>query len=173
MSGGDWTLKAHAPQRRALDLSNDAFAAMMGLTAGDIRETPLWVNTGNEQLVAPLASADAVRLCRPDTARMGALTNAFGVPKIYMWADLGGGEVLARFFGLKHGAIAEDHGTGSAAANLGGWYVTHKATLPLKCVIRQGEPISRPSRLLLEVDANGGIYVGGRVIELGMGSVVL
>ena len=77
------------------------------------------------------------------------------------------------FFLLKHDALSEDHGTGSAAANLGGWYVARKAPLPVKRVIHQGEPIARPSRLLLNVDAGGGIYVGGHVIELGTGSVVL
>ena len=90
-----------------------------------------------------------------------------------MWADLGGDELLVRFFLLKHGALSEDHGTGSAAANLGGWFVAHKAVLPVKRVIHQGEVISRPSRLLLNVDAGSGIYVGGQVIELGAGTLTL
>jgi PhzF family phenazine biosynthesis protein len=172
-NGDDWTLTANAPKTRALDLPNDAFVSLMGLDATSLRETPQWVNTGNEQLLAPLASADAVRRCRPDPARMAALTNVDGAPKIYVWAELGNGEVLARFFLLKHGALLEDYGTGSAAANLGGWFVARQAPLPVKCVIRQGEPIGRPARVALDVDASGGIYVGGRVIELGAGSVVI
>ena len=143
----------------------------MGLEASDLRETPLWVSTGNEQLLAPLASADAVRRCRPDSARMAAITNVDGTPKIYVWAELGNSEVLARFFLLKHGALIEDYGTGSAAANLGGWFVARQASLPVKRMIHQGEPIGRPARVALEVDASGGIYVGGQVIELGAGSV--
>ncbi|MEQ1776780.1 MAG: phenazine biosynthesis protein PhzC/PhzF, partial [Burkholderiales bacterium] len=106
-------------------------------------------------------------------ARMAAEKAADDTTKIYVWADLGNGELFVRFFLLKHGALSEDHGTGSAAANLGGWFVARKATLPVKRVIRQGEVISRPSRLLLDVDADGGIYVGGQVIELGTGSVTL
>ena len=143
----------------------------MGLEASDLRETPLWVSTGNEQLLAPLASADAVRRCRPDSARMAAITNVDGTPKIYVWAELGNSEVLARFFLLKHGALIEDYGTGSAAANLGGWFVARQASLPVKRMIHQGEPIGRPARVALEVDASSGIYVGGQVIELGAGSV--
>jgi PhzF family phenazine biosynthesis protein len=172
-NGDDWTLQAKVPQTRALAQSNEAFAAIMGLAVADIRESPLWVNTGSEQLVAPLASVDAVRRARPDPAGIATLTQIDGAPKVLAWAESGDGEVLARFFLLKHGALLEDYGTGSAAANLGGWFVTRGATLPLKRRISQGEPIGRPARLTLEVDAQSGIHVSGRVIEIGAGSVTL
>lgn len=171
--GDAWTLKANAPQTRAPDASVADIAATLGLNAADIAAAPLWVNTGNEQMMVPAASADAVRRCRPDPARMAAHRNADNVPKFLVWAELGGGNILARFFLLKHGALMEDHGTGSAAANLGGWFVVQRASLPLKRVIQQGEPIGRPARLMLEVDPNSGIYVGGDVVELGAGTVVL
>ncbi len=171
--GDEWTLKANPPQSRLYARTMEALAQTLGINASDISDTPLWINTGNEQLVVPVASADAVRRCRPDASRMAAEKAASDTPKIYVWADTGGGELCARFFLLKHGALAEDHGTGSAAANLGGWYVTRNTALPLKCVILQGEVISRPSRLLLEVNVAGDIYVGGQVIELGAGSLIL
>jgi PhzF family phenazine biosynthesis protein len=172
-NGDDWTLQAKTPQTRALAQSNEAFAAIMGLATADIREPPLWVNTGSEQLVAPLASVDAVRRAHPDPAGIATLAQIDSAPKVLVWAESGNGEVLARFFLLKHGALLEDFGTGSAAANLGGWFVTRGATLPLKRRISQGEPIDRPARLTLEVDAQSGIHVSGRVIELGAGSVTL
>ncbi|HTE16612.1 MAG TPA: PhzF family phenazine biosynthesis protein, partial [Burkholderiales bacterium] len=162
-----------APQTRAYAHPLASLAQTLGISAADIADTPLWVNTGNEQLVTPLASADAVRRCRPDAARMAGEKAADDTTKIYVWADLGGGELLVRFFLLKHGTLSEDHGTGSAAANLGGWYVARKVPLPVKRAIRQGEPINRPAKLALNVDADGSIYVGGRVIELGQGVVML
>jgi trans-2,3-dihydro-3-hydroxyanthranilate isomerase len=171
--GDEWTLKANAPTTRAPDASKGEIAATLGLNTTDITATPLWVNTGNEQMVVPVASADAVRRCRPDPARMATQQNADNVPKFFVWAELGGGEILARFFLLKHGALMEDHGTGSAAANLGGWFVTQRAALPLKRMIQQGEPIGRPARLMLDVDAEGGIFVGGHVVDLGAGTVVV
>ena len=171
--GDQWTLKANAPQTRPYAQTLASLAQTLGINATDISDTLLWVNTGNEQLVVPLKSADAVRRCKPDATRMAAEKAADDVTKIYVWADAGGGELCVRFFLLKHGALSEDHGTGSAAANLGGWYVARKAPLPVKRIIRQGEVISRPSRLLLDVDASGGIYVGGQVIELGAGVVTL
>ena len=171
--GDEWTLKANAPQTRAYAKTLNDLAQTLGINGTDIFDTPLWVNTGNEQLVVPLASVDAVRRCRPDAERMAAEKAANDTTKIYVWADLGGGELQVRFFLLKHGALSEDHGTGSAAANLGGWYVATQASLPVKRVIHQGEPINRPAKLALDVDAGGGVYVGGQVIELGAGAVML
>jgi trans-2,3-dihydro-3-hydroxyanthranilate isomerase len=171
--GDTWTLTANAPQVRAYDKPLASLAQTLGINAADIADTPLWINTGNEQLVVSLAGANAVRRCKPDAARMAAEKAADGTSKIYVWADTDGGALLVRFFLLKHGALAEDHGTGSAAANLGGWYVACKTLLPLKRIIHQGEPIARPSTLLLDVDAGSSIHVGGQVIELGAGSVRL
>ncbi|MCW5604258.1 MAG: PhzF family phenazine biosynthesis protein [Burkholderiales bacterium] len=168
-AGDDWTLRANAPRTRPPQVPVEALAGTLGIAPAEMVSDPLWVNTGNEQLVVRLAAAGAVRRCRPDPQRMAALPNSDGITKVYVWAESGDGEVLARFFLLKHGALAEDHGTGSAAANLGGWFVARNTALPVRRTIRQGEPIARPSRLLLDVDRDGGIFVTGRVIELGRG----
>ena len=114
-----------------------------------------------------------VRRCCPDAARMATETTEGVIPKIYVWTHAGGDDLWVRYFGLKHGALYEDYGTGSAAANLGGWFVARQTPLPVKRVIHQGEPIGRPARVVLEVDASGGIHVSGQVIELGAGSVVI
>jgi predicted PhzF superfamily epimerase YddE/YHI9 len=93
--------------------------------------------------------------------------------RLYVWARRGGEDVLARFFMLKHGALGEDFGTGSAAANLGGWLVAQEVPLPVSYVIEQGEPINRPARLRLDVDREQRIFVGGRVMELARGTLAL
>lgn len=172
--GGDlWTLTANVPVMRKPLGSASNIAATLGLNTADLAGEPLWLNTGNEQMIVPVKSADAVRRCRPDPARMAAHPNADNAPKFLVWAELGGGEILARFFLLKHGTLLEDYGTGSAAANLGGWYIERGAALPLARVIHQGEPIGRPAKVLLDVDAARRIHVGGLVVELGRGTVTL
>ena len=167
--GDDWTLEANAPRARAPAADNARIAGALGIEAQDISDAPLWVDTGNEQLVVPLAAPEAVRRCRPDAARMASDS----LERLYVWARAGGNDVLARFFSLKHGALGEDFGTGSAAANLGGWFVARQAPLPISCVIQQGEPIGRPARLKLEVDHERRILVGGRVIDLARGTLSL
>ena len=92
--------------------------------------------------------------------------------KIYVWAETGDEQIVARFFFSKRpGSIEEDPGTGSACANLGGWMVAAKMPLPLARTIYQGDRVGRPCRLRLNVDAAGTTFVSGRVIELGRGSV--
>jgi predicted PhzF superfamily epimerase YddE/YHI9 len=75
-------------------------------------------------------------------------------------------------FFTANGAVLEDPATGSACANLGGWHIA-QGRAPMSATLRQGDAVGRPSRLGLRVDADGGIYVTGSVIELGRGTVDL
>ncbi len=63
-------------------------------------------------------------------------------------------------------SISEDPGTGSAGANLGGWWLSTEGDKPLNARISQGAFIQRPNVLSLTI-TNGTIRVGGRVIEIG------
>ncbi len=169
-AGDVWTLSAHAPKHRAPTASSADLAAMLGLQPSDIGGTPLWVDTGAEQLVIPLASFDVVRRAAPRADALLAHGSNGTRAMAYLFAREGD-RVLARFFFPKHGAVLEDPGTGSACANLGGWLIATGATLPQRLSIDQGEAVGRPCRLGLEVTATGAIEVSGRVIEIGRGTV--
>jgi PhzF family phenazine biosynthesis protein len=181
--GDRWTLEAKAPRAREVAVPREALAAMLGLTAADLGTTPMWVDTGSEQLVIPLTGTDAVVRCAPDPAlllRHASLdlpapsASARSVRAMaYVWARAGEGSVLARFFFSKHGAVIEDPGTGSACGNLGGWLVATGAARPQSLSIAQGEAVGRPCRLGLDVGADGRIFVSGRVLELGRGTISL
>jgi len=170
--GDVFTLQANAAKIRPARLTRDALASMLGLAPADLGERPLWVSTGSEQLLVPLISPDAVARCQPEPRLAQRHANEAGMVKIYVWAETGDEQVVARFFFSKHrGAIEEDPGTGSACANLGGWMLAAKKPLPLTRLIYQGDRVGRPSRLRLSVDETGTIFVAGRVIELGHGTV--
>ena len=79
---------------------------------------------------------------------------------------------LARFFFPANGAILEDPATGSACANLGGWFQATRPGDALTRVVAQGEAVDRPSTLYLSA-AKESIQVGGDVIELGRGQISL
>ena len=171
-AGDVFTLQANAAKTRPLRLTRDNLANLLGLALADLGERPLWVNTGNEQLLVPLGSPDAVARCQPDPRLSQRHANEAGMVKIYVWAETGDEQIVARFFFSKHpGSIEEDPGTGSACANLGGWMIAAKKPLPLVRLIYQGDRVGRPCRLRLNVDEAGKIFVAGRVIELGRGSV--
>ena len=139
--------------------------------------TPLWVDTGMEQLLVPLISKELVRRIAPSTG-LGAFVNASGKVSVYCFSPLTGeaaeAEMLVRFyFGKNTGSVMEDPATGSACANLGGYVLTTGQALPFKRTLLQGEFVGRPSTLELSVDAKRTIRVGGEVIELGRGAINL
>jgi len=171
--GDRWSLQApKAPEVRVPDASPDELAAMVGLAPGSVAR-PLWVNTGTEQLLLPLGSPDEVRAARPDRALLARHGRAAdgGEVMAYVFAPAGPDEVEARFFFLSGGGVAEDPATGSACANLGGWFLDKGAGLPIGRVVTQGAQVGRPSRLLLEVDRDRRIHVAGDVVELGRGTI--
>ena len=173
-SGDRWTLQAVPPTARAVELHRRELAEILGLDEADMGEYPLWVSAGREQLIVPLTSADAVRRTRPKGDVFSRLKSADGNSMAYVFHDAGdaAGSVESRFFFPSGAAILEDPATGSACANLGGWFTVIRPRTDVRRVVSQGEAVGRPSTLFLEVK-DGTIRVGGNVIELGAGSVTL
>ena len=172
--GDTWTLTANAPRHRSPAATRLQLASMLGLSVADLDASAeaLWVDTGSEQLLVPLASFAAVRRAQPSAAQLQAHGNNGQRAMAYVFAREGA-RVLARFFFPKHGAVVEDPGTGSACANLGGWLLATDAPLPQRLSIDQGEAVGRPCRLGLAVESDRSIHVSGRVIEIGRGTVSL
>jgi len=171
-AGDAWTLRAaQPPATRPVEASRDDLARMVGLPAGSVSDEPLWVSTGVEQLIIPIASAELVRRAKPapDLLARWGFSDARDEAMAYLWATDTTPWTVRMFF-TSNGAVLEDPATGSACANLGGWHLAqHRG--PLTATLQQGAAVGRPSRLTLRVDADGGIYVAGAVIELGRGSV--
>jgi trans-2,3-dihydro-3-hydroxyanthranilate isomerase len=172
--GDRWTLQANAPRSRAMELTRAELEEILGLAPGDVAEWPLWVNAGKEQLMVPVASADAVRRARPRGDAFSRLRSEDGHSMAYVFHDAGdaAGTIEARFFFPSGAAILEDPATGSACANLGGWFTVITPGVDVRRTIAQGDAVGRPSTLYLDV-VHGAIHVGGDVIELGRGSVAL
>jgi len=91
----------------------------------------------------------------------------------YVFAEVAPGRVLSRFSFPRGSAVLEDQATGSATANLGGWWLAMRRALPSTLIAAQGEQVGRPPTLFLDIDQGDRIRVGGDVIELGRGSVTL
>ena len=179
-AGDRWTLAANARRWREVAEPRAELAAMLGLEPGDLAERPLWVNAGKEQLMVPVKSAEAVRRARPRAEVFSRLKSEDGQSMAYVFADGGKqGRVEARFFFPSGPAILEDPATGSACANLGGWFRVLHPGEGIDRAVSQGEAVGRPSTLYLSVSPpsamgeGGRIFVGGHVIELGQGRIAL
>jgi trans-2,3-dihydro-3-hydroxyanthranilate isomerase len=173
--GDVWRLRAaRAPETRKLEASGHDIAEALGLTPSALAGEALWVDTGAEQLVVPLARASDVRDAKPVAPLLArhATSQKRGASMAYVWAREDDA-IVARFFFLSGQSVIEDPATGSACANLGGWMVATRAPLPLRVDVRQGDAVKRPSVLHLEVDATEQIFVSGRVVELGRGSFLM
>jgi trans-2,3-dihydro-3-hydroxyanthranilate isomerase len=167
--GDRWTLRAaKGPVTRAPTATRAQLAQMLGLREAAIGE-PLWIDTGAEQLVIPLASVADVRDATPVASLFAQYARGHDEEMTYVWARDQGDRIVVRFFFTQHGAVIEDPATGSACANLGGYLLATGAALPLAATLSQGEAVHRPSRLGLRIDADRGIHVSGNVVELGAG----
>jgi PhzF family phenazine biosynthesis protein len=181
--GDTWTLEANPPKTRAVAASRKDLASMLVLPEGDVApdpaSPPLWVDTGSEQLMIPLASADAVRRVAPRGDLLLAHGRTGQRAMAYVFAPSDDGATVAdrgmvvRFFFPKYGSVVEDPGTGSACANLGGYLIATGAPLPQRLSVAQGDAVGRPCRMGLEVSADRRIRVSGRVVEIARGTVTL
>ena len=180
--GDAWTFTAPCPggvQTATPELDRADIAALVGLSADDLAADPIWVDTGADQLLVPLASVDAVRRAAPDASKLSRWqASSLGRKTLYVFAFDEGNlrdarqVVVARYFFAKAGGgVDEDAGTGSACANLGGWLIHQHRSLPVSILVEQGDQMGRPCRLLLDVLADGRIQVGGRALEIGRGSI--
>jgi trans-2,3-dihydro-3-hydroxyanthranilate isomerase len=170
--GCRWTLQANAPTWHEVQESSNALAQMLGVNEDEIMERPLWVNTGTEQLIVPLATEAAVRRATLRVDAVAHLKNENDAAMAYVFAQAGA-HTIARFFFQQGSAVLEDPATGSATANLGGWCLAMERPLPSSFKISQGECVGRPSTLHLQIDTNRVIRVSGDVLELGTGVVSL
>jgi PhzF family phenazine biosynthesis protein len=168
--GDRWTLSANPPRWRPPVATRGELATMLGVAESDVGEMPLWVDAGSEQLMIPLTSYAAVRRAQPSAAGLARHGSNGQRAMAYVFAREGDA-MLARFFFPKHDSVLEDPGTGSACANLGGWLIATGAPLPQRVQVSQGEAVSRPCALGLEVTAERAIRVSGQVIEIGRGSL--
>lgn len=169
---GRYTLGARPATQRAADASRAEVASMLGLDEGDIAADPIWVNSGNEQLLVRIASRDAVLRARPRLDEFLRHATLYpGRSMAYLWYAEDG-VATVRFLFAPGGELREDPGTGSACTNLGGWCALH-GLAPLSWRVEQGEVIGRPNVLYLDVDDAGRVSVGGRVQAVGQGEMWL
>ena len=169
-----WTLQANAPSWRAVTETRGEMAAMLGLALSDVADSPLWMKAGKEQLLVPVKSAEAVRRANPRADAFLRVRSEDGNSMAYVFADDGdaSARVVSRFFFSNGTAVLEDPATGSACANLGGWFTATRPGQDIRRTVSQGDEIQRPSSLYLEVKA-GVIFVGGDVIEMGRGRIAI
>jgi PhzF family phenazine biosynthesis protein len=168
-----WQLTAAQAQVRPTSVTRAEQAAVLGLLEHEVEPGAAWVSTGQEQLLIPLGSVEALRRVqvRPEALFTHA-RNPKGQVNAYAFARTPRG-FESRFFWEHQGAVREDPGTGSACANLGSWLLHHGERGPFTARVEQGRHVGRLNVLTLSLSEAGAVGVGGRVVPLMTGELAL
>jgi trans-2,3-dihydro-3-hydroxyanthranilate isomerase len=145
-----------------------AIAAALGLDEKDIGFEgfkPARWSAGVEFNFVPLAGLDAMRRCRPDTARWSDGVLGRGAAFLFCRETAEPGHAFhARMFAPR-GGIPEDPATGSAVAALAG-VLAHFTRMPdgaHEFVVEQGYEMGRPSLISLSMTVTGGRLTAGAI----------
>jgi trans-2,3-dihydro-3-hydroxyanthranilate isomerase len=169
-SGNAWMTQKQATFGPVLE-DRAGLAAALRLDLDDVRsDLPIQVvSTGNDFLLLPLSSEDALRRAAPNFGNWSAVKSATSMEAAYCFAVGENGNFRARMF-VPAIASGEDPATGSAAGPLGAYAARHLGVTSL--VIQQGVEMGRPSVIHVEVSESGP-RVGGSAIVVGSGELEL
>ena len=183
LEAGGWTLTANAHTSRSSEISRADTAEMLGVAETDLAQEARYIDNGSEQLVIPVASVEALARVKPSAALLSKFVrNTLERYLVYVVARVPAGGAArgaadrfqVRFFFPKDGdMMAEDPGTGSACACLGGFLLDAGEPTPSQFTVTQGEFINRLNVLQLSLTADKRVRVCGRVVALGEGVVWL
>lgn len=127
---------------------------------------PARAYAGAWHLVLAVAQAGRLATLRYDFETLKALMLRSGLTTLQLvWRE--SPELFHSRNPFPVGGVVEDPATGAAAAALGGYLrAAGLVAAPATIVIRQGEAMGRPSRLIVEIPAEGGIVVTGTAVPI-------
>jgi PhzF family phenazine biosynthesis protein len=161
------TLTSAVPHVREVDDADlvETLAALRW-REGDLDPSlpPRIANAGNDHLVIAAGTRSRLAALDYDFARLEALMLARGWTTLQLvWAQ--DPETFHARNPFPPGGVVEDPATGAAAAALGGYLrELHLLVPPAQFSVSQGVDMGRPSRLVVDVPASGGIEVSGTAV---------
>ena len=151
--GDRWTLQANPPRSRPEKLSGDELAQILGTGP---RRYRIHADAREHRARAAPRAREERRCGSPRRVHAPTCSTASRATKAP------GRRTSSRIPATRSSrasssptatAILEDPATGSACANLGGWFVATKPGVDVERTVSQGEMVSRPSTLYLSVKA--------------------
>ena len=133
---------------------------------------PMIVSTGLPDIILPVASREELNNLAPDMDALSRLSKNYGVTGVHAFAfGNGDEEFFARNFAPLYG-IDEEAATGTANGALAYYlYINQKIQPGARCRVIQGEKMGRPSEIMVFLDEDISIRVGGKVAILAEGSL--
>ena len=154
--------------------SRTAVAASIGLDPDELFEDPAYSGLGVLFLMVPVRRGALAR-ARFDGSAWAREVGPTHEPHLALFTPEQRGERDVRVFAPAAG-IAEDPATGSAAAALAA-HLLRRGSDEVRCLLRQGDHMGRPSRLRIEARGRHGapprVRVGGAAVSVGRGAFEL
>jgi len=155
----------HTP---ASDTLIDEVLSTLGWEADDLDSSipPVRAYAGAWHLVLAAATSDRLAKLQYDFEKLKALMLHDGLTTLQLvWRE--SSDVFHSRNPFPVGGVVEDPATGAAAAALGGYLrAAELIPVPGTFIIRQGEAMGRPSRLVVDIPVTGGIVVTGAAVRL-------
>lgn len=140
----------------------------LGWSARDLDPAipPVRAYAGVWHLVLAVTTFERLAALDYDFARLKALMLADGLATLQLiWRERW--DLFHSRNPFPVGGVVEDPATGAGAAALGGYLRdANLLTPPATIVIRQGEAMGRPSRLVVDIPVSGGIVVSGNAVPM-------
>lgn len=160
-------LSVQSPAARVLDRGLDAHPLLAGILQGIPLGAlpPAFVEGGRRWWLAEFAEESALRAWQPEHAAIGALARASDSLGLCAFARSTGGEsgLCVRAFPAGVGII-EDPASGAANGLIGAWIAEAEPQGPLArgYTVSQGREIGHDARIVVRIDDDGAVWVGGR-----------
>jgi PhzF family phenazine biosynthesis protein len=155
----------HEPAPAALA---DESLAALGWRRDELNRTipPTRIYAGSWHLLLAAATAARLAILEYDFERLRRAMLADGLTSLQLvWREDAGLYHSRNPFPV--GGIVEDSASGSAAAALGGYLRdTGRVNPPARILVRQGEAMGRPSRIIVDIPQRGGIIVTGTAVPI-------
>ena len=164
-------LSVQSPRSRVLSQGLDGQAALQGVLAGVELGAlaPAFVEGGRRWWLAEFASEEALRAWQPDHHAIGHVARASDSLGLCVFARSASGEhdLCVRAFPAGVGII-EDPASGAANGLIGAYIAEQEphGALAAGYTVSQGREIGHDARIVVRIDADGAVWVGGRTLTI-------
>ncbi|MCH8614259.1 PhzF family phenazine biosynthesis protein [Arsenicicoccus dermatophilus] len=172
-SGDHWTMIGRKATIEEIRTEKRFLAGLVGRKMPAIMDPTVKVTFSRSTIVLQLATAQDVHEARIDARLLHQYAMLLHVePQVYVWAFREDGEIESRMFYGPQGGVLEVAATASGASRLGE-VLAARGERDKAYRVYQGREIERPSMLLMNIDAEGQVSLGGHAKEIATGHMHL
>ena len=167
-------MKQPSVEFKEVNADKGEIARLLNIETNQIDDYPIEIaSAGTPKLLIPIKTLEDLSSIKPDLNNIATYSASVGARGFYpftLQTQNPHSDFHARAFNPEDG-IAEDPVTGVAAAALAAYLRKHGIISKNRLVGEQGYIINRPGEIIVEIDGDNNIFVGGYVTDAGEGEL--